>query len=100
MGLLDRRARDCFCTPGPFGASVGAFVPAGDTGAPTLTDAFLDAGASAYIAPSGAPFGYAGVFAPLFLFYELTEQRTLTEAVTRLRAHDGELGMWDMRHRH
>ncbi len=25
---------------------------------------------------------------------------TLTEAVTRLRAHDGELGMWEMRHRH
>ncbi|KOG62234.1 hypothetical protein ADK76_13350 [Streptomyces griseoflavus] len=71
-----------------------------DTGDPRLADAFLDAGASAYIAPSGAPFGYASVFAPLFLFYELTEQRTLTEAVTRLRAHDGELGMWEMRQRH
>ncbi|CAM5544433.1 MULTISPECIES: hypothetical protein [Streptomyces] len=71
-----------------------------DTGDPRLAEAFLDAGASAYIAPSGAPFGYASVFAPLFLFYELTEQRTLTEAVTRLRAHDGELGMWEMRHRH
>ncbi|MEV5597346.1 hypothetical protein [Streptomyces sp. NPDC052496] len=67
-----------------------------DTGDPALADAFLDAGASAYIAPRGAPFGYASVFAPLFLFYELTEERTLTEAVTRLRAHDDELGMWEM----
>ncbi|OKH97714.1 hypothetical protein A6A06_31545 [Streptomyces sp. CB02923] len=67
-----------------------------ETGAPALADAFLDAGARAYIAPHGAPFGYASVFAPLFLFYELTEQRTLEEAVARLRAHDDELGMWQL----
>ncbi|MFH9423742.1 hypothetical protein [Streptomyces sp. NPDC017529] len=70
-----------------------------DTGDPALAEAFLDAGASAYIAPHGAPFGYASVFAPLFLFYELTEQRTLDEAVARLRAHDDELGMWELHRR-
>ncbi|MFI2240658.1 hypothetical protein [Streptomyces chrestomyceticus] len=70
-----------------------------DTGNPALADAFLDAGARAYIAPHGAPFGYAGLFAPLFLFYELTEQRPLEEAVARLRAHDDELGMWELHQR-
>jgi hypothetical protein len=40
------------------------------------------------------PFGYASFFAPLFLFYELTEGRTLAEAVARLQAHDRELAMW------
>jgi hypothetical protein len=65
-----------------------------DTGDPALADAFLDAGAGVYIAPRGAPFGYASVFAPLFFFYELTEQRTPMEAVERLRAHDEELSMW------
>ncbi|MCF3118824.1 hypothetical protein IPZ68_03740 [Streptomyces arenae] len=67
-----------------------------DTGEPALAEAFLDAGASAYVAPRGAPFGYASVFAPLFLFYELTERRTLPEAVSRLRAHDEELSMWHL----
>lgn len=70
-----------------------------DTGDPELVDAFLDAGASACIAPRGAPFGYASVFAPLFLFYELTELRTLEQAVARLRAHDDELSMWHIRTR-
>ncbi|MDH6514304.1 hypothetical protein M2163_008720 [Streptomyces sp. SAI-135] len=67
-----------------------------DTGDPALADAFLDAGAGMYIAPRGAPFGYAGVFAPLFFFYELTEMRTPAEAVARLRAHDDELAMWQL----
>jgi hypothetical protein len=65
-----------------------------DTGTPELADAFLAAGASAYLAPAGAPFGYASVFAPAFLFYELTERRSLEQAVERLRAHDRELAMW------
>ncbi|MGP3922783.1 hypothetical protein [Streptomyces sp. 8N616] len=67
-----------------------------DTGDTALADAFLDAGAGIYIAPRGAPFGYTSVFAPLFLFYELTEQRTPAEAVERLRAHDDELAMWQL----
>ena len=40
------------------------------------------------------PFGYASFFAPVFLFYEVTEQRTLPEAVQRLQRHDQELRMW------
>ncbi|MFE3036451.1 hypothetical protein ACFXKY_32960 [Streptomyces canus] len=67
-----------------------------DTGDPALADAFLDAGAGIYIAPRGAPFGYASMFAPLFFFYELTERRTPMEAVERLRAHDDELAIWEL----
>jgi len=65
-----------------------------ETGTPELAEAFFGAGASAYIAPVGAPFAYASVFAPIFLFYELVERRSLEEAVDRLRAHDTELSMW------
>lgn len=65
-----------------------------DTGSLELAEAFFAAGASAYVAPAGAPFGYASVFAPIFLFYELAEQRSLDQAVDRLRAHDAELAMW------
>lgn len=61
-----------------------------------MADAFLDAGAEAYVAPTGAPFGYASVFAPALLFYELTEGRSLDAAVDRLRAHDDELAMWQL----
>ena len=67
-----------------------------ETGHPDLARAVLDCGASAYIAPTGAPFGYASLFAPLFLFYELTERRSLADAVARLRAHDSELAMWTL----
>ncbi|MGL5852760.1 MAG: hypothetical protein ACRCZD_18435 [Phycicoccus sp.] len=64
------------------------------TGTADLASAVLDCGASAYLAPAGAPFGYASVFAPLRVFYDLTERRSLEAAVTGLRAHDAELGMW------
>ena len=67
-----------------------------DTGHPDLVRAVLDCGASAYVAPAGAPFGYASFFAPVLLFYELTEQRSLEEAVRRLAAHDRELGAWGL----
>jgi hypothetical protein len=67
-----------------------------ETGDPALVRAVLDCGASAYVAPTGAPFGYASVFAPALLFYELTEGRTLEQAVARLRAHDDELDMWQL----
>jgi len=65
-----------------------------DTGYPALAQAVLDCGASAYVGACGAPFGYASLFAPIYLFYELTEQRTLSEAIDRLRRHDNELEMW------
>lgn len=67
-----------------------------DTGDEALAKAFLEAGASAYLAPTGAPFGYASFFAPLMVFYELTELRTLEQAVDRLQQHDGELAMWKL----
>jgi hypothetical protein len=67
-----------------------------DTGTRELADAYFDGGASAYIGPAGAPFGYASTFAPLLLFYELTEGRSLPEAVGRLRCHDRELSMWQL----
>ncbi|MFF0011971.1 hypothetical protein [Streptomyces sp. NPDC005374] len=85
------RVREHFRLPGSVTLVTGC-----DTGEPALAEAFLDAGASAYIAPRGAPFGYASVFAPLFFFYELTEHRTPVAAVERLRAHDGELAMWQL----
>jgi hypothetical protein len=65
-----------------------------DTGTPELARAFFAGGASAYVAPAGAPFGYASVFAPLLLFYELTEGRSLEQALERLCGHDRELSMW------
>ena len=67
-----------------------------DMGSEAMADAFLDAGAEAYIAPAGAPFGYASVFAPALLFYELTEGRGIDAAMQRLRAHDDELAMWQL----
>ncbi|WP_432093466.1 hypothetical protein [Streptomyces sp. bgisy100] len=69
------------------------------TGRRDLADAFLDVGARAFIAPSGYPEGYAGVFAPLFLFYELTERRSLADAVRRLSGHDDALAMWQLHQR-
>ena len=67
-----------------------------DTGHPDLAQAFLDCGAAAYIAPTGAPFGYASYFAPISLFYDLTEQRSLDEAIAHLHQHDAELSMWQL----
>ena len=67
-----------------------------ETGHPDLAQAFLDAGAAAYVAPTGAPFGYASYFAPISLFYDLTEQRTLEEAVAHLHQRDTELNMWHL----
>jgi hypothetical protein len=65
-----------------------------ETGTLNLARAFLDHGCNAYIGPEGAPFGHASVFVPIFLFYELTEGRSLHEAVERLCRHDQELAMW------
>jgi hypothetical protein len=65
-----------------------------ETGTPQFAQAFLEHGARAYLGPEGAPFGYASLFVPLFLFYELTEGRSLEEAVERLHRHAEELTMW------
>jgi hypothetical protein len=88
------RVREHFHLPGSVTLVTGC-----DTGDPALADAFLDAGAGIYVAPRGAPFGYASMFAPLFFFYELTELRTPLAAVERLRAHDDELAMWELHQR-
>ncbi len=66
-----------------------------ETGDEKLARAFLDSGAAAYIAPTDAPYGHASLFAALYLFYELTQERPLDAAVAKLRAHDGELAMWE-----
>jgi hypothetical protein len=65
-----------------------------ETGTLNLAHAFLDHGCTAYLGPEGAPFGHASLFVSTFLFYELTEGRSLDEAVERLRRHDQELAMW------
>ena len=67
-----------------------------DLGTEAMADAFLDAGAEAYVAPTGSPFGYANVIAVALLFYDLTEGRSLDAAVDSLRAHDDELAMWQL----
>jgi hypothetical protein len=64
------------------------------TGTPELAGALFEGGASAYVAPDGAPFGYASAFAPLLPSYELTKGRSLEQAGERLRTHDRELSMW------
>lgn len=66
------------------------------TGHPDLVEAVLACGASAYVAPSNAPFGYASFFAPVLLFYELTQQRSLADAVDKLNQHDRELSAWTL----
>ncbi|WP_245719994.1 hypothetical protein [Nocardia uniformis] len=67
-----------------------------DTGNAELARAFLDSGANHYIAPTDSPYGHASLFAALYLFYELTQERSLEEAVRRLSGHDDELAMWRM----
>ncbi len=67
-----------------------------ETGHPAMAQAILDCGATAYVAPTGAPFGYASYFAPVALFYDLTERRDLDHAVASLRRHDTELSMWQL----
>ncbi|MFF3767451.1 hypothetical protein ACFYYR_25670 [Streptomyces sp. NPDC001922] len=111
--ILMDEVPDALAGAQPFNGSIGPGVVRGHlrlpgsvvlatgcgTGRPDLADAFLDIGARAFIAPSGYPEGYAGVFAPLFLFYELTERRSLTDAVCRLSRHDDALAMWQLHQR-
>lgn len=79
-----------------FGSIDGATVISTgcETGTDELASAFLDVGAKSYIAPTGAPFGYASTLVPILLFYEMTEMRPLEEAVSRLQGWDAELSMW------
>jgi hypothetical protein len=94
--------------PQPFGPRVGpddirgvahldgvtVITGACEAGDDDLAQAFLDCGAHAYVASTGAPSVYAGLFVPLFIFYELTEERTLDEAMKRLNAIDDKMAQW------
>lgn len=64
------------------------------TGTPGLAAAVLACGAAGYLAPTGYPEGHAAFFALSYLFYELTEGRSVVVAAERLRGHDSELAMW------
>lgn len=64
------------------------------TGTEAMAAAFRSVGATAYLAPTSSPMGYAPVFALAYLFYELTEERGLAEAVAKLQSHDRELAQW------
>jgi hypothetical protein len=63
-------------------------------GSEDLADAFFEGGCVAYLAPPGAPFGYAGAVVAVLIFYELVQRRSLEEAVDKLHAIDDELAMW------
>ena len=65
-----------------------------DMGHPALADAFLGGGCRAYIGPESGPFRYASALFPALLFYELTELRSLADAVQRIRGWDAEMAMW------
>ena len=64
------------------------------TGTPELGEAVLACGAAGYVAPTGQPEGHASFFALSYLFYEVTEGRSVAAAAERLAGHDAELAMW------
>lgn len=66
-----------------------------ETGRAPLAQAFLDAGARGYFAPSDAPDGHDAFLAALILFYELTSGHTLQDAVERVQGYNTELSMWE-----
>ena len=64
------------------------------SGTQEWAEVFFDAGATDYIAPVAAPFAHA---APLFvslLFYGLTQNRSLPDAIELARGVDSELAVW------
>ncbi|MFI5782209.1 hypothetical protein [Nocardia sp. NPDC051570] len=67
-----------------------------ETGKPALAQAFLDAGATAYFAPTADPDGHTAFLAVSLLFYELTGGRPLREAAHRVRTYDDDLAMWKL----
>ncbi|WP_280421867.1 hypothetical protein [Nocardia carnea] len=67
-----------------------------DTGGEALAQAFLDAGAARYFAPTDSPDGHSAFLAVLLLFYELTAGHEWDHAVDRVRGYDDELSMWKL----
>ncbi|MCM6773202.1 hypothetical protein NDR87_06935 [Nocardia sp. CDC159] len=86
-----KRVRRHLRVPGSAVISTGC-----DTGKPALAQAFLDSGAAAYFAPTGAPGGHTALLAVLLLFYELTAGRPLRDAAHRVRGYNDELAMWKL----
>jgi hypothetical protein len=64
-----------------------------ETGDEDLARAFIDAGASCYIAPAATPEGGAALMAITLLFYDLSRSRPVADAVRRIRDFDAE-GDW------
>ncbi|MGW0252051.1 hypothetical protein ACWDYH_36040 [Nocardia goodfellowii] len=83
------QVREHLRMPGSVVISLGC-----ETGEPALAEAFLQVGASSYVAPTDAPDSYAAFMAALLMFYELTEGRELVDAVERVRAYNDSLAMW------
>lgn len=67
-----------------------------DMGHADTASAFLAGGCRAYVGPQGGPFRYASALFPMLLFYELTERRSLHEAIDRIRRWDAEMAMWQL----
>lgn len=65
-----------------------------ETGTAELADAFLAAGARAYLAPADAPDGHDAFLAVLLLFHALAGGADLPAAVERMRGHHTEFAMW------
>jgi hypothetical protein len=61
-----------------------------------MAAAFISAGAEAYLAPTGAPFGYASVMVVASLLYDLVSGRDVRAAAARITAVDDELSMWNL----
>lgn len=67
-----------------------------EMGTDAMGQAWLDRGASAYVAPEGYPDGGAPLIVISRLVYELARNRPLDEAIDQIRRHDSELAMWRM----
>lgn len=85
--------------PAEIAASFGrpgcqVFCTGGETGTEELATAFLDAGASSYLAPAGAPFGYASMVVVALVFYGLVSGGDVAQAVEKVTVIDDELAMW------
>lgn len=92
--LTPERIRQYLCLRGST-----VIVNGCEGGHAALAEAFLDVGCVAYVGSTAAPFAYASTFVPVFLFYELTSQRNLRQAVQKLQQHDAELATWELYHR-
>lgn len=66
----------------------------GDMGRDDIASAFHDAGCNTYVGPTGCPFRHSALLFLTGIFYELTQQRPLDQAIAKLARIDSELGMY------